>query len=132
MLDLDPQTGRDPIDDLHVIDRELAAYSAELAKRPQIIVANKADLPDAAPNRERVERLCAADGRTLFVISAVTGSGLVELVRGIAARLGSISTAAPKPSSPLASNAGGPGSGRPAAEGSDAPFSTPPAAARKS
>src|SRR5438445_197376 len=56
MLDLDPQTGRDPIDDLQVIDRELAAYSAELAERPQIVVANKADLPDAAPNRELVER----------------------------------------------------------------------------
>ncbi len=48
MLDLDPQTGRDPLDDLQVIDGELAAYSAELAARPQIIVANKADLPDAA------------------------------------------------------------------------------------
>ena len=92
MLDLDPQTGRDPIDDLQVIDRELAAYSAELAERPQIVVANKADLPDAAPNRERVERLCAESGQTLFVISAVTGSGLTDLVRGIAARLGSLAT----------------------------------------
>src|SRR5437899_12766440 len=47
MLDLDPMSGRDPLDDLRVIDGELAAYSAELAGRPQIIVANKADLPDA-------------------------------------------------------------------------------------
>src|SRR6266566_24634 len=93
MLDLDPQTGRDPLDDLRVIDGELAAYSAELAARPQIIVANKADLPDAAPSRERVEQHCAANGLTPFVISAVTGSGLSELVRAIAARLQSLSAA---------------------------------------
>ena len=68
-------------------------YSAELAARPQIIVANKADLPDAAPSRERVEQHCAANGLPLFVISAVTGSGLAELVRGIAARLQALSAA---------------------------------------
>jgi GTP-binding protein len=95
MLDLDPQAGRDPIDDLHVINRELAAYSAELAARPQIVVANKADLPDAAPNRERVERHCAAKGLRLLVISAVTGTGLTDLVREIARRLDSMSVSAP-------------------------------------
>jgi len=91
MLDLDPMSGRDPLDDLRVIDGELAAYSAELAGRPQIIVANKADLPDAAPSRERVERHCATNALPFFVISAVTGSGLVDLVRAIAARLASLS-----------------------------------------
>src|SRR5439155_1621332 len=80
MLDLDPQAGRDPIDDLQVIEGELAAYSADLAARPQIIVGNKADLPDAAPNRARVEQVCASHGLTLFVISAVPGTGLVDLV----------------------------------------------------
>jgi GTP-binding protein len=93
MLDLDPMTGRDPLDDLRVIDGELAAYSAELAARPQIVVANKADLPDAAPNRERVERHCAANGLPLFVISAVTGGGLTDLIRAVAARLASLSAA---------------------------------------
>src|SRR5467141_2470432 len=48
MLDLDPQSGRDPVDDLRVIDDELAGYSTELAARPQIIVPNKIDLPEAA------------------------------------------------------------------------------------
>jgi GTP-binding protein len=90
MLDLDPSTGRDPIEDLRVIDAELRAYSPELAARPQIVVANKADLPDAAPSRKRVEQFCASNGLTLFVISAVTGTGLTDLVRAVAARLGSI------------------------------------------
>jgi len=96
MLDLDPMTGRDPLDDLRVIDAELAAYSAELAGRPQIIVANKADLPDAATNREQVERHCAAHGL---------------LVRGIAARLASLSVPEAQPTSPAA------GTGRPGAPG---------------
>src|SRR5207302_99471 len=46
MLDLDPQTARDPVDDLDVTNRELGAYSPALAARPQIVVANKADLPE--------------------------------------------------------------------------------------
>ncbi len=87
MLDLDPGTGRDPIDDFHVINRELAAYSPELAQRPQIVVANKSDLPDAAPRRDKVEQYCAVNELPLFVISAATGAGLVDLVRGIATAL---------------------------------------------
>ena len=39
--------GRDPVDDYHRINAELSMYSAELAERPQIVVANKADLPAA-------------------------------------------------------------------------------------
>jgi GTP-binding protein len=112
MLDLDPQSGRDPVDDLHVIDSELAAYSAELASRPQIIVANKADLPDAAENRERVERHCAANGLDLFVISAVTGSGLTELVRAVAARRDALSPPETGASAPRASGPGRAGAPR--------------------
>jgi GTP-binding protein len=91
VLDLDPTTGRDPVDDFHVIGAELAAYSAELAERPQIVVANKADLLDAGADvRERlarIEALCARADLELHVVSAATGRGLVELVRGIARRL---------------------------------------------
>ncbi len=119
MLDLDPQAGRDPIDDLQVIDRELAAFSAALAARHQIIVGNKADLPDAAPNRERVEQFCASNGLTLFVISAVTGSGLADLVRAVASHLESISTTLAADggdsSGSIASDGGAPAPRRPAA-----------------
>jgi GTP-binding protein len=87
VLDLDPQTGRDPLGDFDVINDELRRYSAELAERPQIVVANKADLPETAERRRRVEEFCARTGRPLFVISAATGAGLRDLLRGIAARL---------------------------------------------
>jgi GTP-binding protein len=92
MLDLDPQTGRDPLDDLQTINDELARYSSDLACRPQLIVANKVDLlgaeggPAAAVLR-RLEQHCLAKGLSLFVTSAATGVGLSELVRGIASRL---------------------------------------------
>jgi GTP-binding protein len=87
VLDLDPQTGRDPIEDFEVINDELRRYSAELAERPQIVIANKADLPESAARRRRVEEFCAGTGRPLFVISAATGQGLRDLVNGVAARL---------------------------------------------
>jgi GTPase len=87
VLDLDPSTGRDPLDDLAVINGELARYSPELAQRPQIVVANKADIPDAAEAIERVRAHCALHGLALHVISAATGAGLPELVAGMAARL---------------------------------------------
>jgi len=87
VLDLDPQTDRDPVEDLEVIDDELRRYSAELAGRPQVIVANKADLPETAERRQRVEDFCARARRPLVVISAATGAGLRDLVHGVAARL---------------------------------------------
>ena len=87
VLDLDPQTGRDPLDDLRVIDEELAQYSESLAARPQIIVPNKIDLPEAAPRREAVERFCASRGLPVMPISAATGRGLTELMNAVAGAL---------------------------------------------
>jgi len=87
VLDLDPQTGRDPLDDLRVIDEELARYSESLAARPQIIVPNKIDLPEAAPRREAVERFCASRGLPVMPISAATGRGLTELMNAVAGAL---------------------------------------------
>jgi GTPase len=86
VLDLDPTTGRDPVDDLRLLDAELAGYSPELAARPQIIVANKADVA-TAEGLLAVEEHCAREGLELHVIAAATGSGLPELVRAIARRL---------------------------------------------
>jgi GTP-binding protein len=87
VLDLDPRTGRDPLEDFEVINDELRRYSAELADRPQIVVANKADIPESAERRRRVEELCARRKLPLFVVSAATGAGLRELLHGVAARL---------------------------------------------
>jgi len=92
LLDPDPNTGRDIGDDLDSVNAELAAYSPELARRPQIVAVNKADLLDGAPPEtlaavERVRRRCAEAGQPFLVISAATGRGLTDLVRAVAARL---------------------------------------------
>jgi len=87
LIDLDPQTGRDPVDDFHVINAELGAYSETLAARPQLVVANKIDLPDAAEGRARLEELCRTAGLRFHAISAATGAGLAELTRDIARHL---------------------------------------------
>lgn len=79
VVDLAAVDGRDPVEDFHTINAELRAYSAELARRPQLIVLNKSDLPQAQSNLPRV--LEALEGKPLFVVSAATGEGVPELMR---------------------------------------------------
>ncbi len=87
LLDLDPGSDRDPLDDLAIINAELEAYSPALAERPQIVVANKIDIPEASARRQAVEQFCAGRGLPCFAISAATGAGIPELIRGLAAAL---------------------------------------------
>ncbi|MEW6540668.1 MAG: GTPase ObgE [Bacillota bacterium] len=79
VVDVSGREGRDPVADFETINRELAAYDPRLAARPQLVAANKIDLPEA---RENVRRLVeAAGGRhEVFGISALTGEGLERLV----------------------------------------------------
>jgi GTP-binding protein len=88
VVDLDPGTGRDPVDDYRVIQAELDAYSPDLARRPQVVAGSKADLPGAEERGRGLEALCAAEGIPFHAISGVTGRGLRELLREVAARLG--------------------------------------------
>jgi GTP-binding protein len=87
LVDLDPATGRDPLDDYRVIQAELASYSLDLARRPQVVAGNKADLPGARERGRALEALCAGAGLPFHAISAATGLGLRELMHDVAARL---------------------------------------------
>jgi GTP-binding protein len=87
LLDLDPMTGRDPLEDLKTINAELASYSPELAAREQIVVANKADVSADPAVVDRIEQHCARQGVPFRLISAATGAGLAALVHAIAERL---------------------------------------------
>lgn len=87
LLDLDPQTGRDPLADFDVINSELAAYGEELAKRDQVVVANKVDLPEAAERLEQLRAQLAEREIKLFTISSKTGEGIEELLAEIDQRL---------------------------------------------
>lgn len=73
--------GRDPIEDIGLIEEELKLYSHKLSEKPQIIVANKIDaLTDEAKAelRENLERHFST--QNIFMISAVTGEGVRELL----------------------------------------------------
>ena len=89
MVDLDPGSGRDPVDDWRAIQGELAAYSKELAAHPQIVAGSKAELPGTDDRRRALERLCGAEGLPFHAISSVTGLGLDALVHDIARILAS-------------------------------------------
>jgi GTP-binding protein len=87
LVDLDPSHGRDPVKDWQVIQDELAAYSQDLAARPQIVVASKAELPDTAARLAKLKRFCARRSLPFLAISSVTGLGIKELIAEVGARL---------------------------------------------
>ena len=87
VIDLDPTTGRSVEDDFHAIQAELRAFSPELARRPQLLVANKSDLSGIEARLCEVEGLARAAGLGFVAVSALTGQGLPELVRATADRL---------------------------------------------
>lgn len=81
MVDAASTEGRDPIEDIYAINKELKAYNAEIAARPQVIAANKVDV--LGGDQEPVERLkqeFEPQGIRVFPISAVAGQGLKELL----------------------------------------------------
>jgi len=89
LVDLDPGSGRDPVEDWRVIQGELAAYSRELAARPQIVAGSKAELPGTEERLRALETFCAAEGISFHAISSVTGLGLPGLLRDVAGILAS-------------------------------------------
>jgi len=87
LVDVSSMSGRDPVDDYEIIDRELAAYNEDLAARPQIIVATKIDALDEPERLEKLKERASTDGREFFAISSVANQGLKELVNTVAKRL---------------------------------------------
>jgi len=80
VLDASGYEGRDPLDDFYKINEELLQYKAELIDRPQVIAANKMDIPGAEENIQRIREELEKKGYKVFPVSAVTGKGLRELV----------------------------------------------------
>ena len=80
VLDLSPNSGRDPLEDYDTICRELALADPTLAAKPQIVAANKLDLAEARERLPAVARALTARGIELHEISAATGAGLRELM----------------------------------------------------
>ena len=74
--------GRDPIADIYAINKELEAYNEDIAKRPQVIAANKIDcIYDEEDNPvELIRAEFEPKGIKVFPISAVSGEGVRELL----------------------------------------------------
>ena len=71
--------------DYDVINRELARYSPELAKRPQIVALSKMDVTETREASRRWREKFAARGITLHAVSAATGEGVKELLEALVA-----------------------------------------------
>lgn len=83
LVDVSSFSGREPVQDYHVINRELEKYDPELAARPQIVAATKIDALDDPERLEKLKMAAARDKRRFFAISSATGEGVKELVRAI-------------------------------------------------
>lgn len=82
LLDASRVGAEEPLGDWVVVNRELALYDPDLAAKPQIVVANKIDLPEARANVARLEGCVGRAGCAFCAISAATGEGLPDL-RGL-------------------------------------------------
>ncbi len=83
IVDAASTEGRDPIDDVIKINKELKEYNEELAKRPQVIAANKLDCVTREEASEIVKRLrerFEPEGMKVFPLSCATKEGLKELL----------------------------------------------------
>lgn len=75
--------GRDPIDDIRIINNELKKYDEELAKRPQIIAANKTDVLEDTSIIDKIKKTYEKKGYEVISISAATGKGVKELMYAV-------------------------------------------------
>lgn len=86
IVDAASTEGRDPVDDIYKINKELEAYNPEIAARPQLIAANKIDCIFDDGEENPVDRLRAEfepKGIQVYPVSAATGQGIRELLFGI-------------------------------------------------
>ena len=82
VVDVSGSEGRDPIEDFKLINKELVNFSLELSQRPQIAIANKADIA-TQEQIDTFKAFCHEQGIQLFVISAATRQGLDNLVQTV-------------------------------------------------
>ena len=87
VVDVSGSEGRDPAADFDAINQELKQYSPELARRPQIVAANKTDIMADDSLLEALRKHVEALGYPLFTLSAAAHQGTRELVFAVADKL---------------------------------------------
>jgi GTP-binding protein len=87
LIALSEEPGRNPIDDYHVIRRELLKFNPDLAGRPEVAVLAKADLPDVVEAYPELVEEFKKLGVSLRLVSAATHAGLDELMQELSEKL---------------------------------------------
>lgn len=80
VVDVAAVEGRDPVRDFEIINEELQQHNPVLASRPQIVAANKMDIPGCEERLEALKRTAEAKGYRVFPVSAASNKGLRELM----------------------------------------------------
>lgn len=83
LVDVGEMSGRDPVQDFHIICQELANYSEELAAKKMIVVASKIDAAQDPERIAAVESVAGQHGLQFLKLSSATGEGLEELKEAI-------------------------------------------------
>ncbi|MEP7307187.1 MAG: GTPase ObgE [Acidobacteriota bacterium] len=87
LVDVTSATGRDPVNDLDTVRKELELFHQALAAKPQIVAANKMDAVDDPDRVAALERRAAELGLPFLRISGASGEGLPELLEAMWQRL---------------------------------------------
>lgn len=85
MVDAASVEGRDPIEDIRAINKELEAYNPKLLEKPQVIAANKIDAIYEGENEiiQKLRETFEPEGIEVYPISAVSGKGVKELLYAV-------------------------------------------------
>ncbi len=89
-VDVSGCEGRDPIEDVRTINNELKNYSEKLAEKPQVIVANKMDIPSFEENFKKFKETMEEDGYTVMAISAATHKGVEDVINYVSRLLSNL------------------------------------------
>lgn len=121
LVDTSDANENDPINEFEIIERELRAFSEEVAEKPVIVVATKLDATTDRAKLEKLEAYAKERGLPFFAISSATGEGVQKLVRGMADALDRLPRALLPPPVPditaATPRAGAESNARPSGEG---------------
>ena len=90
LIDTSDTAGTSPVKAFEIIEGELSAFSESLTQKPRIVVATKLDATTDRNKLEELRKFCENRGLEFHSISAATGEGVKDLVRGIADALDKI------------------------------------------
>ncbi len=87
VIDISGIEGRDPYQDYLTINKELEAFNKKIMDKPQIVIANKMDMPESDKNLEEFKSKVDV---SVYPVSALTGKGLDKVIEALAEKLDTI------------------------------------------